>query len=160
MGWITLLHMNTPDVSPWPSDDEPLLSMAVLCERVLQESDGVPSLIRVIDQITRVATGGAPGTVPATDVHVIAALAFKSGPVVGQRVISIRPMLPTGGLLDPLTIPVIFEGGYRGANIFVNLAFRAEHEGIYWFDVLVGDRLVTRMPLRVEYQPPSQSEPE
>lgn len=49
---------------------------------------------------------------------------------------------------------VTFEGrGYTGAVIDVNLDVGLEHEGLYWFDVLLDDQLLTRVPLRVVYQP-------
>jgi hypothetical protein len=37
-------------------------------------------------------------------------------------------------------------------NIGFNMNLQDVEEGLYWFDVHVGDRLVTRMPLRVLYQ--------
>jgi len=40
----------------------------------------------------------------------------------------------------------------RGVNVRLLIQFTAEEEGIYWFDVLLDDEVVTRMPLRVVYQ--------
>lgn len=49
-------------------------------------------------------------------------------------------------------LPVFFEGQDRGVNVVLNINFAAEEEGIYWFDVLLHEQLVTRIPLRILYQ--------
>ena len=40
-----------------PFDQGPYLSAALLCEKVLEEKDGVKSAIRIIDRVTRTVTG-------------------------------------------------------------------------------------------------------
>ena len=48
-------------------------------------------------------------------------------------------------------------GGNRGVNLISPLQFAVQHEGTYWFDILLGgpdqeDELLTRLPLEVQYQ--------
>jgi hypothetical protein len=52
-------------------------------------------------------------------------------------------------------LPVLLEGEERGVNLLLGVAFQAEQEGLYWFNVFFGDRevLLTRVPLRIVYQP-------
>ena len=51
------------------------------------------------------------------------------------------------------SFPVLFEGEDRGANLILPTDFEVDEEGLYWFDILVDDRLMTRIPMRVLYQP-------
>jgi hypothetical protein len=51
------------------------------------------------------------------------------------------------------SVPILFEGDDDGGvNVRLVLQFQAQEEGLYWFDVLLNDVLVSRMPLRVLYQ--------
>ena len=47
---------------------------------------------------------------------------------------------------------VHFEGEDRGTNVIYAATLNVEQEGLYWFDVLLDDELLTRMPLRILYQ--------
>ena len=58
--------------------------------------------------------------------------------------------------MPQLSTPVLFEGDERGVNLFVNLNLQVKEEGLYWFDVLVEDAVMTRIQLRVMYQRVSQ----
>ena len=137
------------------SDKGPHLSVAVLCERVLEEKDGVLSLIRIVDRITNAATGpDAPDEMPPAPINLTAVLSFKSGKARGSYTVKLRPEDPSGTQLPALDMPIHFEGeGDRGSNLVVNFNFVAEMAGLYWIDVLFEDDLITRMPLRVIYQP-------
>lgn len=136
----------------------------MLCERVLQEQDGVLTLVRVVDRHTRVATGPVgevPDEMPNVVVELTAAVILKPGDALGRYAIKIRPEKPSGQRLPAVEIPVHFEGGQgdRGVNIVLPVALEVDEEGLYWFDVLWSDErggseeLLSRMPLRVIYQP-------
>lgn len=45
----------------------------------------------------------------------------------------------------------MFEGEERGVNLILNMKIEAM-EGVYWFDVSVNERLLTRVPLGLMYQ--------
>ena len=47
---------------------------------------------------------------------------------------------------------VFFEGEDRGANLVMEIATRFQFEGLYWFDVMLSDEQMTRIPFRVIYQ--------
>lgn len=128
--------------------------MAVLCEKVLTEQDGTISVIRIVDRITLSSAGpDVPDEMPATPVSLHAVVAFRSGAARGRYNVKLRPEDPSGHQLPALEMPVHFEGEERGANLIVNFNFVAEHEGLYWIDVLFQEEPVTRIPLRVIYQP-------
>ncbi len=134
--------------------DGPYLSLAAICEKVLTEQDGVLSLIRIIDRVV-VATAGSdvPDELPPTPLNFTVVVALKSGSARGRHKITLRPENPSGQQMNSLEVPIHFEGEDRGANVIIGFNMTAEQEGLYWIDVLFGETVLTRMPLRVIYQP-------
>jgi hypothetical protein len=137
----------------------PYIGAAFLCEKVLQERDGVLSAIRMVDRIIQAAVGpSAPDLMPAVTVDLKMLLVFKSGSARGRYSVDIRPVLPSQRALQPVSLPMQLEGDDdRGVNLIVNIGFQATEEGLYWFDVLLNGDLVTRVPLRIVYQRVSTS---
>lgn len=133
--------------------DGPYLQVAVLCEKVLQEKDGVLSAIRIVDRIVMTASGvGAPQQMPPVPISLTALLVFKSGSARGNHQVKIRPTLPSGRILQEISLPMLLEGDDRGVNLIANIGLQAREEGLYWFDIVVDDELATRIPLRIVYQ--------
>ncbi len=134
----------------------PYLAAACLCERVLEEKDAVLSAIRIVDriQLQGVAPPGMePPQMLPVPIQLVALVMLKNGSARGTRRLSLQPRTPAGFKLPGPSIPILLEGDDdRGVNIRLLIQFSAEEEGIYWFDVLLDDEVVTRMPLRVVYQ--------
>jgi hypothetical protein len=131
----------------------PYLSAAVICERVLEEKDGVVTLVRLIDRFTITLQGPeAPATLPPTPISLIAVVWLRSGEARGSYTLKLRPELPSGQTLDAAQLTVHLEGEERGTRSVFTLNLVAEQEGLYWFDVLLGDTLLTRIPFRIIYQ--------
>lgn len=132
----------------------PYLSAAVICEKVLQEKDGVASVIRIVDRFILTASGPVtPEKMPPMNVQFTAFLSFKSGVAKGSYTVKLVAKDERGQPIGSEGLfPVFFEGDDRGANVIVNMNLRVERDGLYWFDVLIGDRLMTRIPIRVVYQ--------
>lgn len=132
----------------------PHLAVAVICEKALQEQDGVLSIIRIIDRVTvSVTSPDAPDEMPETALSFVVVVGLKSGAARGRHKLSLRPETPSGQQLAAMDVPIHFEGEERGANVVAQFAMTADEEGLYWVDVLFGDSLLTRIPLRVLYQP-------
>jgi hypothetical protein len=132
----------------------PHIATAVFCERVLHEQDGVLSLIRIVDRLNVRAEGPEPPKdMPPTMVQITAAITLKSGSARGRHKVTIRPEDPSGRQLDAHELNALCEGEERGPNFALNLNFVAEREGLYWFDVFFDDTPMTRIPLRVIYEP-------
>jgi hypothetical protein len=131
--------------------DGPYLTAAVICERVLQEQDGVVSAIRIIDRVFFVA---GPDGQPLNPQHPVTFLIqFKSGAARGRFTVKVDREKPSGEQGPVFEAPVFFEGEERGVNLVVNAAFEPDQEGLYWFGVIFEDQCVTRIPLRAIYQP-------
>ncbi len=126
------------------------LVLALFCEKVLREADGVLSIIRVIDRFT---VRGASHDMQPTVLNFTIVVSFKSGFLRGKQVIALRPTSPAGDDLPAMQFPVLFEGDNdRGNILMAQVNFIVDQEGLYWFDLHLNEELVTRMPLRVEYQ--------
>ena len=145
--------MSQPERTILVSETEgPFLAAALFCEKVLQEKDGVLSLIRVVDRIIHGGGPAAPERMPPITANLALVIALKSGFARGSYAVTVQPTTPSGRGLPATTLPVLLEGEDRGANLLGNLALQLEEEGLYWFDILFERRLLTRIPLRVVYQ--------
>jgi len=132
----------------------PYIGCAVLCEKVLQERDGVISLVRIIDRTIISGRGpDAPEELPAIPLTHTVFVALKSGLARGKYVVSIQPHAPSGRAIgDAIQVAALFEGEERGVNVIASVTLQVEDEGLYWFDVAIEGQSLTRIPLRVLYQ--------
>ena len=150
----------------------PFLSCAVLCEKVLEERDGVKSAIRIIDRVTRTAVGPNPPEIMEPFRYDLAMLIkMKSGSARGMHRLGVQMVKPSGEAEPPMINSVMFEGEEdRGVDLMAQLAIQLDQVGIYWFYLTLNDAILTKIPLRVIYLPqvrqiagssegPSASEP-
>ena len=136
-------------MSAMPITGGPYLQAALFCERVLQEVDGVLTLVRVVDRWN--ITGTSESMLP-TAIQTNIVLMFKSGMFRGPAQVMVTPISPRGNRLQPVTIPANFEGDEdRGVNIVLPIGFPVQEPGPYWFEVAVAGQVMTNMPLRVVY---------
>jgi len=136
----------------------PYLVAALLCEKVLQEKDETISIIRMIDRITlSVNALGSSETIPSTTLNLNALISLKSGSARGRGIVKLRVETPSGLKLPDQLLPVLFEGDDRGVNLIVAFNMVIDQEGVYWFNVLLDERFLTRVPLRILYQRIGQS---
>lgn len=138
----------------------PYLQIGVLCERVLQERDGVLSLIRIVDRFTQRTVGqNVPERMPPLPINATLVLSLKSGFARGSYQIHVKLRTPSGRELPSHSLPVLFEAPHRGHNLIVPFELEAQEEGVYWFDISLNDRLVTRIPLQIVYERMSLDRP-
>ena len=135
----------------------PYVQMAAICERVLQEKDGVLSIVRVVDRFTITVSGPTPPEeMPPGTISLTMVIMLKSGFIRARHNLRIVPTTPSGQNLPELSAGVLLEGEDRGVNVFFNIQMPVREEGLYWFDVLLENQLLTRIPLRLLYQRVSQ----
>ena len=127
----------------------PYIQIAAFCERVLQEKDGVLTLVRVIDTIN---CYGPSEKMPPMPLSFTTVLSFKAGFFQGKCNVRMRPVSPSVKPGPIAEFAVYFEGNDRGVNLILPTHFMADEEGIYWFEVSLEEALVTKIPLRVLYQ--------
>ncbi len=138
----------------------PYLAAAFVCERVLQEADGVVSAIRIIDRLTQLVGGpDVPDELQSFQQPVTIFIGLKAGSARGRYKVRLQIEKPSGEQGPHIEAPVHFEGEERGVNMILNTLFEADQEGLYWFDVIFQNERITRIPLRVIYQPHPQGGP-
>lgn len=131
----------------------PFLAAALLCESVLQEKDGRLSVIRIVNRITHQAVGSDTSEkMPAITIKLTALISFRAGFARGSYNVKLRPTTPSGKRLPEVSLPILLEGEDRGHNLILPVQFQAAEDGVYWFDVLLAERLITRIPLRLIYR--------
>lgn len=133
------------------SQTGPYLTIAAICERVLRETDGVNSLIRIFDRWNVQAQFAR---MPPTPIQLTFAVSLKAGGYKGNVQVEIRPVSPSGKPLETFKLPAgVFNGTPEdeGGNYILNLLFTAEEEGTYWFEVLFNGNALTKVPLTVTY---------
>lgn len=133
----------------------PYLAFAVLCEKALIEADGVLSLIRIVDRFTITASGpDVPNDLPAHLIQFHVGISLRSGRARGRHTLRVDLEKPSGEFMRGKDTPVHFEGEERGVNIVAPTSVGADQEGLYWFHVFLnGKDFLTKIPLRVQYQP-------
>jgi hypothetical protein len=132
----------------------PFVQLAALCQLVLQEKEGFLSLIRVIDRITgSTEDPQAPDVMPPFSFNASMVLFLKSGELTGQHTATVEHESPSGGKVVCATLPLEFEGGDRGPQVILGVQSQIDVEGVHWFHIRLDDRPLTRIPLRILYQP-------
>ena len=120
----------------------PLIAHAVLCEKVLVETDGVLTLVRVVDQLNV-----APGSPAIVRLYLV--LGFKSETDAEQLGLKVRMQHPDGHEDPMLGFDLDLAGSGGGSTLFVRLALSLTERGLYWFNVRLSDLVVARVPLRI-----------
>jgi hypothetical protein len=121
----------------------------------LIEKDDTKSTIRIIDRVTRVvAAPEAPETMEAFEHEMTLFIRFKSGWARGPFSLKLDAVKPSGDGTTLIRQAMNFEGEEdRGIDIVLPMRMRIEMPGIYWFEVRLAEKLVTRVPFRVIYAP-------
>lgn len=134
----------------------PYLQAAFFCERLLEEADGVYSAIRIVDTIAAAVPEktSQPEWVPVA-VNLTLFITFKAGQARGAYDLTVVMDPPAGASpKDPderHTQTILFDGrDDHGITIIMPIAMQVDQNGVYWFAVYLGDRLMTRLPLRVD----------
>src|SRR5438445_1958699 len=140
---------------------EPYLCIAVFCERVLEDKDGVLSTVRIVDKIIMQAVTAempagshmAPGMLaPRPVANIVALIGFRAGGTKGKRTIKLTGRSPDGKAMQEITHLAEFKGGNQTYNLRANMSIEVSQEGIYWIEVFLDGKRVNRMPLEVVHQ--------
>ena len=142
-------------------DSGPHVQLAVFTDRYIRGAQsGSLSLINIVDGATMV--GEDPEEMPSFSLeHLTLVIGLWAGQTKGRYSLKLRPEEPSGvqGELIDLGQVNFPDTGARGVDIIRQMPYEVTEEGTYWFDVLFSpgsgleDRLLTRIPLTVVYQP-------
>jgi hypothetical protein len=143
----------------------PYITAVFFCERVLREQDGVLSFIRAIDKWT---IQGPAELMQPTIIPLTLVVMGKSGMHRGSGQITLTPTTPSGELMPPIPMAVVFEGDNdRGFAAIGTVGFPVKEAGAYWFALALDGVPLTYTAIRIVYirtsfgpipqQPPGQS---
>src|SRR5207245_9776029 len=99
----------------------PYLNMAVLCEKVLREQDGIMSVIRVVDRLTITPPPDAPEQMPPTSLNLLLAVVLRAGVMQGQMSVGLSLTTRAGVDNQIGSIPVVLERDARGVTLVTNV---------------------------------------
>ncbi|MBI5285287.1 MAG: hypothetical protein HY874_09360 [Chloroflexi bacterium] len=131
----------------------PFVQVAAFCDRVLEDKDGTLSLIRIIDQVHHQVMGpDAPRDMPPFQYELAGVVCLKPGDALGRMNFEIVMERPDGTRKMGGSGSIHFPGGANnGVNVPLRLNVMFEQEGLYWFDIVMEEQLLTRMPVMVNY---------
>jgi len=134
----------------------PYVTAALICEKLLREKDETLTLVRVADRLQYSLQGFPAETKPMIQMNGL--LSLKSGSVTGDHMIKLVSVKPNGQRWDAHSQSVNLLGNDHGVNIIMNINLGVDQDGLYWFDVLFDDEILTRIPLMItQIQAPQQA---
>ncbi len=128
----------------------PWVQIAAFCQNAIIEANtGALSVIKITDSVG--VAGMAPEMQPQP-IQLTMAIILKSDQMVGQYHVRIRVTSPQGTQTLGQEILFVFEGGPRGVQTILPVGMIATEPGLYWFDIMIENDVITRVPLTVLYQ--------
>jgi hypothetical protein len=139
----------------------PHIAAAFLCEKILQENDGVQSFIRVVERfnvpiLPKLPPGVQlpPGVIINQLLQCFLVVSIKAGTTSGGKYhMFLQLNKPDGSQLPKNSFDVFLNGdNENGVTAVTPIAMPQPEEGLYWFDIYFEETLLTRVPLRVLHQ--------
>jgi hypothetical protein len=125
--------------------DGPWLTAALICESVGQYENG--SVADILGKIDGLEFLESEADTAFREVFII--VTFTGGETRGTQTVEIVAHPPGRPAQRLHAEEVFFDGPGAGHDIQIKIPIVAAIEGMYWFDVLLDGRLVTRVPFRV-----------
>ena len=137
----------------------PHIQAAFMCEKVLREHDNVPSFIRVIERFN-VAIPPPPEMLPPgiqfppTIIQFFLVVMLKAGDLPERQVQhDVEAGRSKRRPLPEKKVGVFFSGSDENGVVMVSpVAIPNPDEGLYWFDVIFEEKVLTRVPMRILHQ--------
>lgn len=130
----------------------PYVQAALLCERVVQETGGRVTIVRLLDRVVvRARVAADPAQIQPTNVSCQAVIILKTGAHPGRFRLRLRLVSPSKKPLREFSTEIDLPNKEdQGVNIVMPIRFSATEEGVYWFEVrLDGEEVLTKTSLRL-----------
>lgn len=132
---------------------EPYLLIAAICQQANQDQYGSLNLMNLVEQLVAGSDNpDAPEEMPGFRFDADLVIVFASGEASGERTVTIIAEAPDGERLPPVDQMIFLRGEDARSTILSSLSLDITQVGVYWFDIQLDGRLVTRIPLRVGYE--------
>jgi hypothetical protein len=126
----------------------PYVVAAVFCENPIEDKKGMISIVKLFDRIE--------GELPAVFGHDDTAMlrtwffvAVKAGNAKGTHRLQLILAAPDGKKEVVSDSEIVLLGDEHGSNLRASLLLAIREEGLYWVDVVIDGKVLTRSPLRV-----------
>jgi hypothetical protein len=141
----------------------PFLAAAVFCDSIVEGADGAMSAVRIVDQVTLTIPADSPPDVPSETNRLPVALwsliSFKRGSATKKHVVRLKVHSPSGEAQDIGEGEITFgDSQFSGANLRIRFQIAVKQGGLFWIDVKLDGKAVTRMPLHVSIVRAEQSQ--
>lgn len=137
--------MNGSVAGPW-------VTIAVLCQRVERRADGTVDVLGIVDGVVVEPQGKDPlGLHPAAKVALTALVSLRAGNARGEHLLTLRSGYPSGSTGPGVQRAIQLSDEAPAASLIVPLDLEIHEPGVYTFDVLYDERVLTRMSLWVTY---------
>jgi uncharacterized protein DUF6941 len=133
-----------------PRAPRPWVQVAAFCLTAITEA--ATNSLSVIKLLDRLTVAGVTAEMQPQPLQLTLVLVLKSDEMRGQYQVKIRVTSPRGVATDGPEMPFLFEGEDRGVQIVLPTGVLATEPGLYWFDVLLENEVLTRIPIRLLYQ--------
>lgn len=131
----------------------PWVAAALLCREVHQQPGGaVRDVIGIFQEILVEIGDTIPTREPAK-----LFISFLRGETTGGHGISITANLPNGETQSVGQLDLEFQPGVIGNDVVAEIAVPTDQAGVIWFNILLDERLVTRVAVRIQHQIGEQS---
>jgi hypothetical protein len=133
---------------------KPLVIAAVVCEKVIIETDNVPSLMRVVDRLEYAPPPIQPVEIVGR-VKVILFFAVRAGDLTTSEEFTVRTVRPNQATQDfDKKWTVEFGGAETGGNLRLETYLVAE-PGVFYFQLLWRGEVLASTPFRLGRAPES-----
>ncbi len=129
----------------------PYVQAALLCERVVQESGGRVTIVRLVDRVVAPAAVNL-AQVPPTIVSCHAVIILKTGSRPGNYKLHLLLKSPSKRPLREFSLDISLpDQEDQGVNVVMPIQFTAIEEGVYWFEVRLDneEQPLTKTSLRL-----------
>jgi hypothetical protein len=150
-----------PQLAPKDARVGPYLSVAVIAEAVLTETDNKMSIIRIVDKI-----GIAPEVIQTINDEVVSftlvvVVSFRAGGFKGESAFLLVQVSPSGES-EPIGMSQFqFSGTPNDTwEIKMPLNMKWNGPGQYWFEVYLDNKIFSRVPFEIAIADPPQENQE
>jgi hypothetical protein len=148
------------DKKPAKKFGGPFLAAAVFCEGIVEDQRKMVSALGVMDGVQFFVPSTAPADFPSkakpATININALLTFRAGDGPRKHKLKVVGYRPDGSQMKPMMkFDLAFPDGLNaGVNIKTTVTLHVYSSGVFCFDVILDNKVVTRMPLIVSFQRP------
>jgi hypothetical protein len=135
----------------------PFLAAAVFCESILEDAGGKMSAIGIVDGTNFFLQPETPADVPSEAQPIIfmgnIVIILRSGDSPGKHKLRLIMEQPDGKRKKAMEKEIeLSDRPNGGINIKTGITLQIQLAGLYWIDVILDNKRITRMPFNITIQ--------